>query len=118
RLIEGLRARIDFSDVDEWTVEANPATVSREYCDVLRALGVNRLSFGAQSFNRDELKTLERHHDPEDVPRSLEIARAAGFSRLNLDLIYAIPGQDMPSWSDSLERAIELRTPHLSCYGL
>src|SRR5438094_5943799 len=61
RLIEGLRKRIDFSQVDEWTVEANPATVSAEYCSMLRAVGVNRLSFGAQSFDREQLKTLERH---------------------------------------------------------
>jgi oxygen-independent coproporphyrinogen-3 oxidase len=118
RLIDGLKQRINFSDVDEWTIEANPATVSREYCEMLRSVGVNRLSFGAQSFNRDELKTLERHHDPDDVPRSVETARAAGFARLNLDLIYAIPGQDMSSWSDSLDRAIALGTRHLSCYGL
>ena len=118
RLIEGLKSRVDFSDVDEWTIEANPATVSREYCAMLRSLGVHRLSFGAQSFNRDELKTLERHHDPDDVARSIEIARAAGFTRLNLDLIYAIPGQDLASWSDSLDQAIALGTPHVSCYGL
>jgi oxygen-independent coproporphyrinogen-3 oxidase len=79
---------------------------------------VDRLSFGAQSFDLAELKTLERHHDPEDVPRSLEIARKARFSRLNVDLIFAIPGQDLPSWAKSLEAAIDLRTPHISCYGL
>jgi len=118
RLIEGLQARLDFSDVDEWTIEANPATVSRDYCEMLRSLGVNRLSFGAQSFKRDELKALERHHDPDDVARSIQIAREAGFARLNLDLIYAIPGQDLASWSDSLESAIGLGTSHLSCYGL
>src|SRR5207244_886091 len=60
----------------------------------------------------------ERHHDPDDVPRSIELARQAGFERLNLDLIYAIPGQTIESWAQSLERAIALRTGHLSCYGL
>jgi oxygen-independent coproporphyrinogen-3 oxidase len=118
RLLAGLRERFDFSDVDEWTIEANPATVSAEYCEMFRAAGVNRLSFGAQSFDPRELQVLERHHDPDDVPRSVELARAAGFTRLNLDLIYAVPGQDMASWSRSLERAIEIGTPHLSCYGL
>ena len=103
RLLAGLRERFDFSDVDEWTVEANPATVTLEYCRMLREAGVDRLSFGAQSFDPRELKTLERHHDPDDVPRSLEIARAAGFARLNVDLIYAIPGQTLESWSRSLE---------------
>jgi oxygen-independent coproporphyrinogen-3 oxidase len=99
-------------------VEVNPATASDEYCRILRENGVDRLSFGAQSFRADELATLERHHDPEDVPRSLELARAAGFTRLNIDLIYAVPGQDLDDWSYSLETAISLGTSHLSCYGL
>src|SRR5688572_12819089 len=85
RLIAGLRERFNFSRLEEWTVEANPATVRSEYCQMLRAAGVDRLSFGAQSFNRAELQTLERHHDPADVAESLAAARAAGFSRLNLD---------------------------------
>jgi oxygen-independent coproporphyrinogen-3 oxidase len=118
RLLDGLRERFDFSDVQEWTIEANPATVTAEYCRMLRAAGVDRLSFGAQSFDPRELKVLERHHDPDDVPRSIEIACAAGFSRLNLDLIFAIPGQDLAAWSDNLERAIGLNTPHISAYGL
>ena len=118
RLLAGLRERFDFSDVEEWTIEANPATVTLEYCQMLRAAGVDRLSFGAQSFDPRQLKTLERHHDPDDVPRSIAIARQAGFTRLNLDLIFAIPGQDLSSWSDSLERAIALNTPHVSAYGL
>src|SRR6185437_1481222 len=91
RLIDGLRRRFDLSQVDEWTVEANPATVTDEYCRILRESGVNRMSFGAQSFDPTDLKRLERHHDPADVPRSLDIARRAGSERLNLDLIYAIP---------------------------
>jgi oxygen-independent coproporphyrinogen III oxidase len=118
RLIRGLRERFDFGRVAEFTCEANPATVSIEYCTMLRGCGVDRLSFGAQSFDRHELHTLERHHDPDDVPRSIETARAAGFGRLNVDLIYAIPGQNLESWSASLEQALALRTEHLSCYGL
>ena len=100
RLIKGLRDRFDLSTIDEWTVECNPATVTPEYCAMLFNAGVNRLSFGAQSFNPAELKMLERHHDPEDVPRSIAMARAAGFKRLNVDLIYAVPGQTLASWMD------------------
>jgi oxygen-independent coproporphyrinogen-3 oxidase len=118
RLIGGLRDRFDFSQLNEFTVECNPATVSLEYCQMLREAGVDRLSFGAQSFDRGELAQLERHHDPDDVPRSIDIARRAGFTRLNVDLIYAIPGQDLASWTRSLEAAIALNTPHVSCYGL
>ncbi|HEX3357217.1 MAG TPA: radical SAM family heme chaperone HemW [Tepidisphaeraceae bacterium] len=118
RLIQGLRERFDFSELNEWTVEVNPATASLEYCQMLRETGVDRLSFGAQSFNRDELKTLERHHDPDDVPRSIDLARAAGFSRLNVDLIYAIPNQSIESWERSLAAAIDLKIPHISAYNL
>ena len=99
RLIEGLRQRFDFNALEEWTVEINPATAQLDYCRMLREAGVDRISFGAQSFDLAELAVLERHHNPDDVSRSIEIARQAGFRRLNVDLIYAIPGQDLQSWS-------------------
>ncbi len=122
RLISGLHDRFDLSQVNEWTCECNPATIresyGRDYLAMLRELGVNRLSFGAQSFHTADLKMLERHHDPADVPASIETARAAGFARLNVDLIYAIPGQTLKAWQENLEQAIALGTEHLSCYGL
>jgi oxygen-independent coproporphyrinogen-3 oxidase len=118
RLIQGLRDRFDFTNAVEWTIEANPATVTSEYADALVTSGINRISMGAQSFNPSELATLERHHNPDDVPRSLEIIKSAGIERLNLDLIYAIPGQTMETWLQSLDQAISLGTEHLSCYGL
>ena len=118
RLLRGLTERIDLTAVQEWTVECNPATLTPDYCVMLRHLGVNRLSFGAQSFDSNELKILERHHDPEDVPRSLNMARSAGFERLNIDLIYAIPGQTLSAWMQSLQQAMALGLSHLSCYGL
>ncbi|HEX4792633.1 MAG TPA: radical SAM family heme chaperone HemW [Humisphaera sp.] len=118
RLIRGLKERFDFSQVSEWTVEVNPATANLDYCRMLRELGVDRLSFGAQSFRPDELQTLERHHDPQDVARSVDIAHSAGFKRFNLDLIYAIPKQDLQSWVGSLEAAYGLNPPHISCYNL
>ena len=117
-LLRGLREIFDLSNCNEWTVEANPATVNLEYCQMLRDEGVNRMSFGAQSFDRAELAMLERHHDPDDLPRSVELARSAGFERLNVDLIFGIPGQSMDSWSRSLEQAIALGLEHMSCYGL
>ena len=118
RLLSGLSRVFDLSKVDEWTVEANPATVTDEYCRMMREHGVNRLSFGAQSFDRQELAALERHHDPADVARSVAIATAAGFGRLNVDLIYAIPGQSLASWARSLDEAIALGTSHISAYAL
>lgn len=118
RLIDGLRARFDFSLLEEFTCEVNPATADYDYCRMLRESGVDRISLGAQSFNRDELRMLERHHDPQDVPRALDIARRAEFSRLNVDLIYAVPGQSLDSWAASLDAAVALGTPHISAYNL
>ena len=114
------RSGFDFSLCDEFTVEANPATVSVEYMrkDARRCRGGSCQHGGAQSFDRNELAVLERHHEPEDVGRSLEIVRSAGISRVNVDLIYGVPGQSMERWMRSLERAIELGTEHVSCYGL
>lgn len=118
RLIQGLKRLLNLSGVTEWTVEVNPATADQEYLAMLRTHGVNRLSLGAQSFVPGELQTLERHHHPRDVERSLGWAFEAGFRRLNLDLIYAIPGQTPDSWEHSLEQALGFQTGHLSCYGL
>ena len=118
RLTGGLGQRFDLSLCDEWTVEANPATVGKEYCDMLVEGGVDRISMGAQSFDPAELAILERHHRPDDVASSLETVRTAGIGRVNLDLIYAIPQQSLDGWMRSLERAIALGIDHLSCYGL
>jgi len=108
----GLRADTEFS------VEANPETVTRELLDILVAGGVNRLSIGAQSFNPRLLKTLERWHDPANVTRAVELARSAGVHNLSLDLIFAIPGQSLDDWHRDLEAALALRPTHLSCYAL
>jgi oxygen-independent coproporphyrinogen III oxidase len=118
RLIDGLARRIDVSAVDEFTIEINPATADESYFRRLRSLGVDRLSFGAQSFDPDELKTLERHHDPADVPAAIAHARDAGFKRLSIDLIYAVPGQTLADWSANLDAALALRLDHCSCYAL
>lgn len=118
RLIEGLRRHLDLSGVNEFTVECNPATVSLGWLGAVREAGVDRLSFGAQSFDKDDLAALERHHDPDDVPRSLELARNAGFERLNLDLIYGVPGQTLDSWARTLARGLACGTRHISAYLL
>lgn len=118
RLINGLRHRLDLLGVVEFTVECNPATVSPAWLEAVREAGVDRLSFGAQSFDPADLAALERHHDPEDVPRSLEMAREAGFERLNLDLIYGVPGQTLDSWGQTLARGLACGTRHISAYLL
>lgn len=118
RLIEGLKQRLDLTDVDEFTIEVNPATADVAYLRALRAIGVDRLSLGAQSFDPKDLAALERHHQPQDVPDALAMAREAGFARLNIDLIYAVPGQSMQTWEKNLDVALGLGLDHLSCYGL
>jgi oxygen-independent coproporphyrinogen III oxidase len=102
----------------EFTVEANPATIDAEKAAVLAAAGVNRVSMGAQSFNPAELAALERTHRPEQVAETIRICRAAGVPAISLDLIFAIPGQDLHSWLASLDQAISLGPEHISCYGL
>jgi oxygen-independent coproporphyrinogen-3 oxidase len=104
--------------VAEFTVEANPSSTDELKLDLLRRRGVSRVSFGAQSFHADELAVLERIHDPRHIVESVLAARAAGFDNVNLDLIYAVPGQSLERWRDNLRRAIDLGTEHLSCYSL
>lgn len=118
RLLSRLRELAD-PDCDlEFTVEANPATVTSETAAALAESGVNRVSVGAQSFQPGELRVLDRIHRPEQVPQTLETLRTAGIGNLNLDLIFAVPGQTLDAWRTNLEAALALRPEHLSCYGL
>ncbi|NJL31089.1 MAG: radical SAM family heme chaperone HemW [Phycisphaerales bacterium] len=105
-------------EVAEFTVEANPETVTSALLDQLVHGGVNRISMGAQSFQPDLLKTLERWHDPASVAHACNLARQAGIRNLNLDLIFAIPGQTMAQLDADLDALLTLEPQHLSCYGL
>ena len=121
RLMAILHESVDMTVLREFTVEANPNTFDAPRARVLKAAGVNRISCGAQSFVKSELQTLQRDHDPENVPLAFEIARAAGIENLNVDLIFGIPGQTLESWVYSLDRALALAgggPDHLSCYSL
>jgi oxygen-independent coproporphyrinogen-3 oxidase len=102
----------------EFTVEANPETVTPELMHRLAAGGVNRVSIGAQSFDRRSLKQLERWHDPESVPRAVQCCRDAGITNLSLDLIFAIPGQTLAMLERDLDALLALQPTHLSTYGL
>ncbi len=105
-------------DAREFTVECNPGQVQAELLAGLREAGVNRLSFGAQSFWDEELRLLGRGHSVEDIGRSVHLARQAGFDNLSLDLIFAIPGSTLGDWQYSVESALDLNVPHLSAYSL
>ena len=102
----------------EFTIEANPGTVDAEKAAVLRGGGVNRISLGAQSFQPRILKKLGRIHSADEIRRSVELFRQAGFANIGLDLIFAIPGQIFADWCDSLDAAVELGVQHISTYGL
>ncbi len=102
----------------EFTVECNPESVTPDLLRILAAGGVNRVSLGAQSFDRAHLATLERRHNPENVARALGLARDAGIARRSIDLIYALPGQTLDQWRADLRAALALGTEHLSCYAL
>ena len=104
--------------VGEFTIEANPETVTPALMQRLAAGGINRVSIGAQSFHESSLKQLERWHDPASVPRAVETVWAAGIMNVNLDLIFAIPGQTMTMLDADLDRALALTPEHLSCYSL
>jgi oxygen-independent coproporphyrinogen-3 oxidase len=98
--------------------EANPEDVTAESVRAWRALGVDFLSLGVQSFGAAELAFLGRRHTPDEARRSVELARGAGFPAVSLDLIYGLPGQSAEAWRATLETAVALAPDHLSCYQL
>ena len=102
----------------EISIEANPGTISPAKLDAIRNAGVNRISFGVQSSVTEELRMLERTHDFFTVIEAVSTARKAGFNNLNLDLIYALPGQTLQSWQTTVKRVLELQPEHISAYAL
>ena len=117
-LLGGLRDRLDLSSLEEWTLEMNPATVSLEKARALRALGVNRISMGVQSWEPSLLEVLGRVHSAEQARRSYDILRAAGFENVNLDLIFGVPTQTTAMWERTLAATLALRPEHISAYNL
>lgn len=102
----------------EFTVEANPGTLTEAIADALAARGVNRVSLGAQSFDPEVLKTLGRIHGADEISQSVLMLRRAGITNINLDLIFAVPGQTLESWRRTLLTAIDHSPKHVSCYAL
>ena len=108
--------RLGLRGADEWTVECNPATVSADKAKLLRDSGVNRISMGVQSLDEPLLDRLGRIHSRDQVFRSFDLLRQAGFDNVNLDLMFAIPGQTMATWRATLREALALGSEHLSSY--
>lgn len=117
-LFAGLRARLRFARDIEITLEANPGTVEQEKFRGYRAVGINRLSIGVQSFNPAHLKVLGRIHGREEAIRAADTARAAGFDNFNLDLMHGLPGQGVEDALEDIEQALALSPSHLSWYQL
>jgi putative oxygen-independent coproporphyrinogen III oxidase len=118
RLLARVAATFETEPGAEVTLEANPASTDPDKLAAWRRGGVNRLSLGVQGFDPAALAVLERRTDGREAVRALREARAAGFDDVNLDLIYAVPGQTLAAWTDTVRRALELEPEHLSCYCL
>jgi oxygen-independent coproporphyrinogen-3 oxidase len=118
RLLSALQAAFDLQPGLELSLEANPGTLTRDYLLDFRSLGVNRLSLGVQSAHPGELKLLERIHTYPEAIQSVTWARQAGFDNLNLDLIFGLPEQTLPTWQHTLQLALGLNPEHFSLYAL
>jgi len=118
RLLHACREAFTVDEDAEITLEANPGTLNRKQLAGLRTAGINRLSLGSQSFDAELLKTLGRIHTPEEITQALHHARAAGFTSINLDFMFGLPGQTMRHWQETLDQALALHPEHLSLYSL
>lgn len=117
-LMDGLGRIIPASRLDEWSFEANPATFTDKKIRFWRSLGMNRVSLGIQSFNARILGLLGREHTPEQAAHSVEMLKNAGMPHINVDLMFAIPGQSLAEWEHTLQTAISTGADHISAYNL
>jgi len=117
-LLRSFAQTFDLRRVSEWTIEANPGSVSGKKAVVLQRGGITRISLGLQSWEDDLLHLLGREHDAEQAEGSFRIFRKAGFENISIDLMFALPGQTEAQWRASLERTIALEPEHISTYCL
>ena len=118
RLVKALGDSFDLGGVTEWSIECNPGTVTTQSLSAYRQMGFNRISLGVQSFQDEYLKALGRVHVAAEARESVGWVRQAGFDNLNLDLIFALPGQSLQEWQADLDQALALQPEHLSLYQL
>jgi oxygen-independent coproporphyrinogen III oxidase len=117
-LFTGLRQHFNFSQLEEVTLEANPATFDLAKARLFRDLGITRVSLGIQSFNAAVLQTLGREHTSEQAVRSVEILHQSEIPSINIDLMFSIPGQSLADWQHTLDQATALQPHHISAYNL
>ncbi len=118
KIVAAVRENFLFDARAEWMLEANPGTVDLEKLRALRAMGLNRLSLGVQTFDDARLRQFNRAHTAADAYDAFDWARRAGFENISLDLIYGLPEQSLDDWRATLERALAFQSEHLSLYGL
>lgn len=118
KLLQGLQENFHFSPNAEITIEANPGTLTSEKLALYRKYGINRISIGLQSPKDEELEVLGRIHNYRQFLESYQMARAAGFSNINVDMMFAIPGQSYEGWIENLRTVAELGPEHISAYSL
>ena len=118
RILTVINSKFSLSEKCEITVEATPESLTAEYVDILQQAGVNRLSVGIQSFDQQERTRLGLSGTIAEVLSGVQMAKQSGFSNINVDLIYGIPGQSSQSWERTLNQALELNPSHFSCYAL
>lgn len=118
RLLLGVRELLPFNDKKEFTVEANPGDLTVEKLRVMKNYGVNRLSMGVQTFDNQLLKKIGRKHTAEDVYETMAFLEKENFENVSIDLIYALPGQTIEGFRDTLQKAVDLDLPHYSLYSL
>jgi oxygen-independent coproporphyrinogen-3 oxidase len=118
RILVAVGNRFAVSPGAEVTMEMNPGTLTPDVLSEFRALGINRASFGAQTFDDDELRRLGRRHSADDVRRTIELLRDARFDNVSFDLIAGLPAQTLAAWERNLTEALALRPEHLSLYLL
>ena len=118
RLLAGAREILPFKEGKEFTVEANPGDLTKEKLQVMKNYGVNRLSMGVQTFDNRLLKKIGRKHTAEDVYQTMRFLEEANFTNVSIDLIYALPGQTLEGYRETLNQALALDLPHYSLYSL
>lgn len=118
RLLEGIQNTFKLQKNAEFTMEANPESLTFDKLKIMQDYGVNRISMGVQSFNDDILKKIGRIHTSKQVYRCIADARKAGFDNMSIDLIFRLPNQTMKDFEESLTKAMELDLPHYSIYAL
>ena len=118
KLLHSILSSINTTTIKEITLEANPGDITSEKIQAWRAVGINRLSIGIQSFNNRLLQLVGRRHNAEQALQAVKTAQTEGIDNISIDLMYALPSQTLVEWKTDIDQALKLKVPHISSYGL